>query len=295
MRNVVLIIFVTSQPEHPTKQQIIGTLDNSRIPFEVVDPSISWRKLNKKLKHTSNPFCLFAPDHQHIFCLCAHLKRKNYPVINSCKITLLCRHRISISLRIQNLIKSYKKDKPNIPIHIPNPRFYRNPSQLQNNLRSSDFPIVIKYPVNHTGVHYVDIIPDNEIDKIPRFFKKCGVYIEKYIEAQDILLKCYNFGDIVITQQESNRQSLYQAHNANPDTYKSRKYRDTVQTPPEIEAFTHYIAEELGITIFGMDFLITEDDNYWLVDFNDFPGARGVENAGEIIANILIRKMVTYN
>jgi glutathione synthase/RimK-type ligase-like ATP-grasp enzyme len=285
-----LIIFITAQPDHPTKQQIIHTLDNSHIPFEVVHPTISWWMLRKKLRNTPNPLCLITPDHPRIFNLCKSLTNTNYRIVNSPYITLLCKNRISISLRIQHLLSQYKQTNPTAPIHIPDPRYYQNPNRLGNALKLSDFPIVIKYPVNHTGIHYVNMIQAHEIDTIPRFFKKCGVYIEKFIEAQDNLLKCYNFGDIVITQQESNRQSLYRARTATSETYKSRKHRKTIKTPSEIEAITRYIAKELGIMIFGMDFLITKDENYWLVDFNDFPGARGIENAGEIIANILIRE-----
>jgi len=285
-----LIIFITAQPEHPTKQQIIQTLDSTHIPYEVVDPSISWWKLKKKLNTYPDPLCLISPDHPHIFRLIKQLKSSNYRVINSPETTLLCRNRISISLKIQDLISQYKTTHPNAPIHIPDPRYFQNPNHMKNALKSSDYPIVIKYPVNHTGIHYVNMINKNDLDSIPPFFKKCGLYVEKFIKAGDDLLKCYNFGDSVITQQESNRQSLYRALNNTPETYTSRKHRKTIETPPEIEVFTHYIAKELDILIFGMDFLKTEADNFWLVDFNDFPGARGIENAGEIIVNCLIRK-----
>ncbi len=281
---------MTAQPDHPTKQQIIQTLAIAHIPYEVVDPSISWWKLKKKLHNYPDPLCLIAPDHPRIFTLCKHLTNTNFSVINSPDITLLCKNRISISLKIQELLIQYKKTNLTAPIHIPDPRYYKNPNMLISTLDLSDFPIVIKYPVNHTGIHYVNMKQAHELDSIPRFFKKCGIYVEKYIEAQDNLLKCYNFGDLVITQQESNHQSLYRALNSNSETYKSRKHRGTIETPPEIKVFTHYIAKELGIILFGMDFLITEDKNYWLVDFNDFPGARGIENAGEVIANCLIRE-----
>ena len=210
-------------------------------------------------------------------------------VINSPEITLLCRDRISISMKIQDLLIQYKETNQNAPIYIPNPRFFKNPSHLESALEFSDFPIVIKYPVNHTGIHYVNMKQAHELDTIPRFFTKCGLYVEKYIEATDVLLKCYNFGDKVITQQESNRQSLYRALNNTPETYTSRKQRETVKTPHEIEDFTQYVSKELGIEFFGMDFLVTEDKTFWLVDFNDFPGARGIENAGEMIANYIVR------
>jgi len=283
-----LIIFITAQPEHPTKLQIIQTLDSTHIPYEVVNPSISWWKLRKKLRNFPDPLCLVSPDHPRIFLLCKFLKNTEYMVINSSEITLLCRYRIAISLKIQDLITQYKITRPNAPIHIPDPRYFQNPKQMQSALKSSDYPIVIKYPVNHTGIHYVNMINEDDINSIPRFFNRCGLYIEKFINAQENLLKCYDFGDLVITQQESNRQSLYRALNSTPETYKSRKHRKTIETPSEIEAFTHYIAKELGIMIFGMDFLITDANNYWLVDFNDFPGARGIEDAGEIIANFRV-------
>jgi len=286
-----LIIFITAQPDHPTKQQIIHTLDNSHIPFEVLHPSISWWGLRKKLRNAPNPLCLLAPDHPRIFYLSKLLSNTDFRIVNSSEITLLCKNRISISLRIQQLLSQYKRNHPTAPLYIPDPRYFKNPNQLGISLDLSDFPIVIKYPNNHTGIHYVNMKQAHELDTIPRFFKKCGLYVEKYVEATDILLKCYNFGEEVITQQESNRQSLYRALNSTPETYKSRKHRITIETPIEIEAFTHYISKELGVLLFGMDFLITEDNNYWLVDFNDFPGARGIENAGEIIASSLIKQM----
>ncbi|TFG19664.1 MAG: hypothetical protein EU530_05570 [Promethearchaeota archaeon] len=246
--------------------------------------------MQKKLHYTPDLLCLIAPDHPRIFYLCKRLGESNYAVVNSPDITLLCKDRIAISRKIQQLLNQFKRTNPNALIYIPDPRYFRTPKRLVSALSLSDFPIVIKYPVNHTGIHYVNMKQAHELDTIPRFFQKCGLYVEKYIEATDILLKCYNFGEIVITQQESNRQSLYRALKSTPETYKSRKNRTTITTPSEIEIFTHFIAHKLNITLFGMDFLVTEDNTFWLVDFNDFPGARGIENAGEIIANCLIRE-----
>ncbi len=286
-----MIIFITAQPEHPTKQQIIQTLDNTYIPYEVVHPTISWWKLKKKLLNYPDPLSLISPDHPRIFNLCKHLTKTKYKVINSPEITLLCRNRISISLRIKELLDKYIQSNRNALIHIPDPRYFRNPVQMGNSLNYADYPIVIKYPVNHTGIHYVNMINSNDFQAIPRFFTKCGLYVEKFIEAQDNILKCYNLGNYVITQQESNRQSLYRALNSTPETYKARKDRKTIETPLELENFSAFIEKELKISIFGMDFLITEENHYWIVDFNDFPGARGIDNAGEIIANFLIRKI----
>jgi len=287
-----LIIFITADPTHPTKNQIVQTFKHSNILLKVIPPSICLFKL-RKLIQSKATICLLAPDHPRAFKICRNLVKGSISCINLPEITLLCRNRIGINTQIRNLLDRFKYNHPNAPILIPKSHFYPKVSQFFSQARAHkvEFPIVIKYPINHSGVHFVRLINHLEdIKKIPKRFSTHGIYTEQYVNSQELLLKCYNLGDTIITQEESNHPTLEQLSKEHKELINSIMNRKTIQTPLIIREFVNFITKELPISIFGVDFLITNDNSFILVDFNDFPGARGIPNAGEIIANFILRE-----
>ncbi|MBN2157647.1 MAG: hypothetical protein JW776_16490 [Candidatus Lokiarchaeota archaeon] len=291
-RGFNVIIFITAQPTHSTKNQIINTFMNAKVPYIVLDPSIPWFKLRKNFQNDVS-ICLLAPDHPNAFKICSYLLAKNIYVLNPPRTTLLCKQRIEVNIRLNSILTQFKKDNPVCPIHIPMSRYYKKKGLLLTQVNEIDFPFVIKYPINHLGIHHVELIQNMQdlSTKIPKFFNKNGIYTEQYVEAQELLIKTYHLGDTTITQQESHHLTLEAGNKLKEILFESKNQRKTIDTPLILKKFTEFIAKEMPITFFGLDLLRSYDDQYWVIDFNDFPGSRGIFNAGEIIANCIIDKI----
>lgn len=285
-----MIIFITAKPEHPTKQQIIATFKKMDAAYRIIDPSTSWVTLKRILESSNQPIILIAPDSLRAFKLCHHLITYGFEIINPPKTILLCRNRIPISEKLVNLLSEFKKEHAKANIQIPKTRYYKNKTVLSRSTEI-EFPIVIKYPINHSGTHYVELIDNkSQIDGIPDWFDKTGIYVEQYIDAQDSLFKCYRLGNSVITQIDSHELTLLNENRIRIITRTSNKERKSIDTPEILREFILFVAKRLPIDIFGVDFILSFDNEYWLVDFNDFPGFRGIKDAGALIATFIMKK-----
>jgi glutathione synthase/RimK-type ligase-like ATP-grasp enzyme len=57
----------------------------------------------------------------------------------------------------------------------------------------------------------------------------------------------------------------------------------------DIRKLTRILSKELNLKIFGFDLIQPlNDDRFYLVDLNDFPGFKGIKNVEIVLANYIL-------
>ena len=71
--------------------------------------------------------------------------------------------------------------------------------------------------------------------------------------------------------------------------------RETFEVSDEIKNLASIISNELGLKIFGFDLIKSlSDDNYYLIDLNDFPGFRGIDDIENVLAEYLLHFTIQW-
>jgi hypothetical protein len=142
-------------------------------------------------------------------------------------------------------------------------------------------------------------------------FETSGLIIQKYIENTGTTLKFFNIGsEIIVLTERSNIPDFVEIQNSK-DRKKdkstiakilldlnSAEFRDDklvrkkIDYPKVLETVVKKIGQKLNLDIFGVDMIVDKTGNYYIIDVNDFPGFRGVENIGNVIVNYIQNKKI---
>ncbi|MHA1728543.1 MAG: ATP-grasp domain-containing protein [Promethearchaeota archaeon] len=316
-----MIYFIIYRPDHPTNRDIIRHLKTNaeKIPFEVLDPSMPKRFFRdkfrnfKKFKNSEKkPLLLIKPDHPGIYKICKLATEMGIPAVNNPQITEKFVSRWNIEKQLLNTINSAHKSNLFTNITMAPSLFIKTEKKLTGAQEWSEFfkkfkkenlrnihlmPFVIKYPLNHTGFHFIAKILNIEqissSDNIKELLNSDGLIVQEYIKIKGPILKCYKMGTSVISLKQPQRFQEIQNIHEFIEKKGSKSARKTVKTPKEIINFIHYIGNKLKLELFGIDLGRTSDGSdrhYYTIDINDFPGYQGVKNAGKKIAHYCIKK-----
>ncbi|MHA1297942.1 MAG: hypothetical protein ACTSO9_00695 [Candidatus Helarchaeota archaeon] len=320
-----LVLFFTENPNHEIDKKIIEEFEKRRIEIAIMDPNLDSSLLEQKyhsLKNDYNVGALVRPNYWNIFKICKLLDDNSIQSINRSEIMRFFKSRIEVEDSLKNLFESKSFEKFQNKIAMPRSWFAMSADNLsieEEQLLKEELikqfrtkiPLVVKYPINHTGFHFVRRIDSaDNFDALMPLIKSSGIILQEYIETTGEILKCIKIGDKISSVIDCNFIEDFKMGNYNSyeevlqnnlsndsakyrDRIKNKNNRKEVQTPKPIQKCLEFISEYYQIDIFGVDFLIkgkSEDPFYYLIDINDFPGCRGIKNAGKYIVDLCIKR-----
>ncbi len=313
-----MIFFITANPNHFTNKKTIETFKKKKISFEILSPIESDDFFIEKFKEYKDLLLLAKPDHWNIYHICDIALDRGIECINSAEITKKFNNRWEIENSFKILMDSKADQKLKNKFKIPESWYLLAGDVLTSN-ENRDFykeieekfgeiilneGMVVKFPVNHSGFHFIKKINDfEELKKIKVILDRSGLIIQRLIKDNGKVYKCYCLGNAILTQIKSDQVTNLSVNGINNESTMEnilennlitipagmKSDRKTIPTPPEFEELMKFIfINYKGLKIFGVDF-VKKGDKYYIVDINDFPGCRGLEESGEIIANYVLQ------
>ncbi|MFX0058544.1 MAG: RimK family alpha-L-glutamate ligase [Candidatus Hodarchaeota archaeon] len=218
-------------------------------------------------------------------------KINNIATLHDVDTVLMCKSKIALDYALRKIFKA----NPNKLKNFSLPKSWTQNLKYNKNFESwakAKLPIVIKSHYQHDKWNRFTFLV-RQIDEIETFRKMYqnfliyDVYIQKFIECDGIERKFYVIGEKVFGIQREN--PIYIFMRENPNKIKVNKIeRRELKVTEEIEKLSKILAEGLNLRIFGFDLVkAVNQDRYYLIDLNDFPGFRGISNVENILSDYL--------
>ncbi len=220
-----------------------------------------------------------------------YAKLYNIPTLHDIDTVLLCKNKISLDFAIRKIFQNYSSELSNIAL----PKSWINSLLDVKKFKKWAFPklpIVIKSHYQHDKYMRFTFLVKNieEIDKFCKIYSNFlyyNVYIQKFIECDGIDRKIYVVGDKIFGIKREN--PIYVYLRDNPDSIDVDTIeRENFKATEDMKNLARILAKSLNLKIFGFDLIKLIDKNqYYLVDLNDFPGLRGINDIENIIVDFL--------
>jgi len=220
-----------------------------------------------------------------------YAKINNIPTLHDVDIVLMCKNKIALDYVLRKIFKENSNPLKNFSLPKSWSQNLKYNKKFENWAKVK-LPIVIKSHYQHDKwnrftflVRTIEEI--NTFRKLYENFLTYDVYIQKFIESDGIERKVYVVGDRVFGIQREN--PIYLFMRENPNSIKVDKIERTeFIITDEIKTLAKILSRELNLKIFGFDLIKPlEQDRYYLVDLNDFPGFRGINNIINILSDYL--------
>lgn len=299
-----MIVFITDNPAHETDAEIIKTLKNKTNNFLVMSPEINELDLEKIILIDEKALFLIKPNHPNTLNICKILQKYEANTINPIFTTLFFKNKWNIF----NSLKILFEDE-NTPLNIINhfeiPRTWylksepdlneEEKSEFFKDLKDSfenKFPLIAKHPINHIGYHFVCLISTyEELLKLENLIFTSGLILQEFVGSTAEIIKCYCIGNQIFSFKQ---KGFMQKFNELSDSIEqlsieNKPSKQNFETPLVIEELIKFLKVKYDIKLFGVDLIEHGKDLYYLVDINDFPGFRGIKNAGELIGELVLK------
>ncbi|MBY8982226.1 MAG: hypothetical protein KGD57_04700 [Candidatus Lokiarchaeota archaeon] len=289
-------LLISAIPEGDLISEIIKLLENSEnIELEVHNP-LKNPILLKEIKKDINDYDLIIVKggSASSIKLLYIAKINNIPTINQYDAVLLCKNKIILDSSLRQIFQKYKNELNNF--YLPNSWAHPNPLKNPNIFKkwaSSRLPLVFKsHDMLNEKRRYNFLAKEPyEIDGFLVMYKDSlynDLYIQEFIKCDGIDRKIYVVGDKIFGIERDNPIYIYlreKSENIDIDNLERKPF----QIDNEIRKLANIISKELNLGIYGFDLLKSvDDDKYYLIDLNDFPGLKGVQNKERIIVDYIL-------
>lgn len=220
-----------------------------------------------------------------------YAKINNISTLHDVDIVLMCKNKIALDYALRKIFQENSNPLKNFSLPKSWTQNLKYNKKFENWAKVK-LPIVIKSHYQHDKwnrftflVRTIEEI--NTFRKLYETFLTYDVYIQKFIESDGIERKVYVVGDRVFGIQREN--PIYLFMRENPNSIKVNKIeRSEFIITDEIKTLAKILSRELNLKIFGFDLIKPlQQDRYYLVDLNDFPGFRGINNIKNILSDYL--------
>ncbi len=218
-------------------------------------------------------------------------KLYNIPALHDIDTVLVCKNKVALDHTLRKVFNDYSSDLENFSL----------PKSWTQNLLNVDMfkdwvieklPIVIKSHFQHDKYMRFNFLVRN-FEEVDQFCEKYenflyyDVYIQKFIECDGIDRKIYVIGDKIVGIKREN--PIYIFMRDKPDTIDVDTIeREKFNVSENIKTLARILSRELHLKIFGFDLIKPiNEDKYYLIDLNDFPGLRSIENIDNILADFI--------
>jgi glutathione synthase/RimK-type ligase-like ATP-grasp enzyme len=220
-----------------------------------------------------------------------YAKINNITTLHDVDTILMCKNKIALDYALRKVFKNNSTKLKKFSL----PKAWTQNLKYNKNFESwakAKLPIVIKSHYQHDKWNRFTFLV-RKIHEIETFrkmyqnFLAYDVYVQKFIECDGIERKFYVIGDKVFGIQREN--PIYLFMRENPNKIKVNKIeRIELKVDEDIKKLSKILADGLKLRIFGFDLVkAINQDRYYLIDLNDFPGFRGIKNIEKILTDYL--------
>jgi glutathione synthase/RimK-type ligase-like ATP-grasp enzyme len=291
IRNVVF----SAREDHDVVKGVINRLKKlPNINLHFHDPTKQFFNLSRMPKSIKEADLIIVKVRNDCSIDLLHYAKINQiPTLHSIDTVLMCKNKISLDYALRKVLHTYPKLRKNFSF----PSSWNNNITDVNEFRkwaSNKLPIVIKSHYQHDKYNRFNFLV-REIEEVDIFCERYkhllyyDVYIQKFVECDGFERKVYVLGDKVFGIIRENPIYIFlrdKPNQINVDTIQRKEFKIS----DEIKDLAEILSQELKLKIFGFDLVkLADKDRYYLIDLNDFPGFRGINNIESNITDYLAK------
>lgn len=256
-------IALVANRDHPQVRKIIKEIKNMGHKPAIIHPHqifVDYNNLNMDYDLYAVKVNSYSSLHSIMIA-----EENGIPTVNKCDAIRISQDKIFCDILLR---------KHNIP--IPHTYFTEHIDSVKGLRKKLKFPMVVKpYNGSKNIVYKV-----KDFDELINFNFDKLLYFQNFIPNDGYDRKIYCVGD-----------EVFGVKRISPLIKTFENKADEERTPMEINKeivdLTLKVGEIFGLEIFGID-ILPYKGSYVVLDVNDFPGFRGVKEAGKAIARYLI-------
>jgi glutathione synthase/RimK-type ligase-like ATP-grasp enzyme len=222
-----------------------------------------------------------------------YAKLHDIPTLHDIDTVMTCKNKVALDHALRKIFN----DNPDVSKKFILPKSWTQSLRDVNKFKKwakPRLPIVIKSHYQHDKYMRFNFLV-KKLEEVDVFCKRYeqflyyDVYVQEFIECDGIDRKIYVVGDNIFGIKRENPIYIYLREN--PDNIDVDVIeREDYEVSNEICKLTKALSEGLNLKIFGFDLIKPVDqDNYCLVDLNDFPGFRGIENIETVLVDFILK------
>ncbi len=287
-------VIFSARQDHKVIGNLINLLKKSEeIEFIFHDPTTQFFNLSRMPKVFREAQCYIVKVRNECSIDILHYANiKSISAIHDVYSVLKCKNKIALDYSLRDIFTRNENELKSFSL----PPSWNQNSKNKKKFRSwaqPKLPLVLKSHYQHDKYNRFNFLMRN-IDELQVFYNRYkdliyyDIYIQKFIECDGIDRKIYVIGDNVFGVKRENPIYLYMKNNLTDIDIDSLK-RSEIAITSDIRKLTKILSKELNLKIFGFDLIQPLNDNrFYLVDLNDFPGFKGIKNVEIVLANYIL-------
>jgi len=286
-------VVISARQNHDVMDSVIDKLKKSdKFELYLHDPQKNYFNLSRMPKAFKSAVLVIVKVRNDCSIdLLYYAKINNIPTFHDLDTVMMCKNKIALDYSLRN-------------IFIKNPsikKYFSLPQSWNQSLtKVSDFkrwamkklPIVLKSHNQHDKYNRFTFLVKS-IDDVDIFCAKYNnfltydLYVQKFIECDGIDRKVYVIGEKVFGVKRENPIYLFmreKPNNIDVDKIQRKEFK----VSREMANLAILLSKELKLKIFGFDLIKPiNQEKFYLIDVNDFPGFKGIKNIENVLANYL--------
>ena len=125
-----------------------------------------------------------------------------------------------------------------------------------------------------------------EFTTLTQKFKQNELFFQEYLGKIDIIYKVYAIGKWVVTITSHNR--IRQKETLTP----LELIHIRIPIEKQLKRRILRMGRKLGLSIFGIDYILTKDGTPYIIDINDFPSFRSIPEAISLISDYIYNVLI---
>jgi glutathione synthase/RimK-type ligase-like ATP-grasp enzyme len=287
-------ILFSAKLEHDVIKKVVPLLKSELKDFHLVlhDPTKDFLDLEKAFDLFGNvDFFIVKVGSECSLDLLHFAKLHKIPALHDIDIVLMCKNKVSLDHALRKVFSNHSKDIKEFLL----PKSWTHSLmdlEIFKKWASYHMPLVIKSHYQHDKYMRFTFLV-NKIENIDKFCKMYSnflyynVYIQEFIESDGMDRKIYVVGDDIFGIMRENPIYIYLKNNVDSINVDEIE-RETFEVSESMKTLAQIISRELHLKIFGFDLIKPiDEEKYYLVDLNDFPGLRGIKNIEKILSDYI--------
>jgi len=287
-------ILFSAKLEHDVIKKVVPLLKSELKDFDLVlhDPTKDFLDLENIFELFGNvDFFIVKVGSECSLDLLHFAKCHNIPALHDIDTVLMCKNKVSLDCALREVFSKHSDDLNKFFL----PKSWTHSLmdlEIFKDWASYHIPIVIKSHYQHDKYMRFTFLV-NKIEDIDKFCKMYSnflyynVYIQEFIESDGVDRKIYVVGDEIFGIKRENPIYIYLINNVESINVDEIE-RETFEVPESMKNLAQIISRELDLKIFGFDLIKPiNQEKYYLVDLNDFPGLRGIKNIEKILSDYI--------
>lgn len=287
-------VLFSAEKDHEVIKKVIGHLKlEDQYNFTFHDPTSDFLDLSLLSKtYKDIDYMIVKVRNECSIDLLHFAKINGIPVFQDIDSVLMCKNKIAIDLMFRNLTDNF----PDVFQQFHLPKSWTQtilPLDRFKKWANAKLPLVLKsHYQNDKHIRFNFLARTlEELDYFAERYEHAlsyNVYIQEFIKCDGIDRKIYVIGDEVFGIEREN--PIYIFLRDKPDSIDCDEInRRALEITDDVRNLAKLISKELGLKIFGFDLVKPIDqEGYYILDLNYFPGLKGIPDIEKILANYII-------